>query len=113
MRLEVDNSNMRILLLNATPFFKFKKPQDFFEKQFLYFEAQRFCYLHESTIEVPTDKLIEDLRDKRISYILEDNDLFYAPKDKKFLGKFVTNKICNKIRFVHILNFKSNFWLGA
>ena len=113
MVLEVDSNNMRVLLLNGHPFFKFKKPDDYFEKQFLYFEALRFCHLHETTTEITTDFLIENLKGKRTSYFLEKDHLFWLPEERKFLGKFITTKICNKIRFVNILNFKSNFWAGT
>lgn len=113
MILEVDNNNMRVLLLNGCPFFKFKKPSDYFEKQFLYFEALRFCHLHEATMEITTDFLIENLKGKRVSYFIDKDGLFYHPTDKKFIGKFTTTKICNKIRFVNVLNFKSNFWSGS
>ena len=113
MIMEVDSNNMRVLLLNKQPFFKFKKPSDFIEKQFFYFEALRFCHLHLTTMGITTDFLIENLKGKRVSYFLDKEELFYHPVDKKFLGKFITNKICNKIRFVNVLNFKSNFWSGS
>lgn len=110
-KMEIDDDNMRILLLNGSPFFKFKKPENLHEKQYFYFEAQRFCYLHQSTLHISTDKLM-DLVKKPVSYWIDDDRLIYHPVDKKIIGKFITTKTCNKIRFVNVLNFKSRFWCG-
>ncbi len=112
IKMEIDPDNMRILLLNKSPFFRFRKPETFHEKNYFYYEAQRFCYLYQSTILVTTDKLMEMVK-KPISYWIDENDhLFYHNSDKKLIGKFITNKTCNKIRFVNVLNFKSRFWCG-
>jgi len=112
MILDVDKNNMRILILDNHPFFKFRKPEDFKEKEFLFFEAKRFCFLHSDTVSMPTDILIFEANKRPQSYILDNQKLFYGP-DKKFIGNFLTKKVCNKIRFVHILNYKSNFWCGS
>ena len=111
--MRIDPDNMRVILLNGHKFFKFKKPETFPEKQWLYFEAQRYCYLHESNAHLSTDKILE-MSKKPFSYWTDENDnLFYHPLDKKFIGKFVTNKTCNKVRFLNILNIKSGYWCGV
>jgi hypothetical protein len=111
MLLRVDENNMRVLILDNQPFFKFKKPENYKEKEFLFFEGKRFCFLHADTASMPTDILIFEANKRPQSYVLDDQKLFYNP-DKKLIGTFLTKKICNKIRFTHILNYKSGFWSG-
>jgi hypothetical protein len=112
MQLNIDDNNMRILVLDNHPFFKFRKPETFMDKTFLFFEAKRFCFLHADTVSIPTDILIFETEKRPKSYFLDEHSLIYGP-DKKIVGKFLTKKVCNKIRFVHILNYKSNFWSGS
>lgn len=111
-KMEIDAKNMRVLLLDNSPFFQFKKPETFHEKQYFYFEAQRFCYLHECAKEIPTHELMNILIKTSVSYWIESENLFYHPVDKKFIGKFVTTKTCNKLRFIEILNLNSKNWCG-
>ena len=109
--LEINSDNLRILLLDGLNFFEFKAAADYKEKSFLFHEAKRFCHLYKST-EIPTHEILA-LPKKPFSYWCDENEnLFYYPPDRKLIGKFLTNRVCAKIRLINILNLKSNFWSG-
>ena len=109
--MKIDPDNMRILILNDSPFFKFFKPKTLDEKHFLFFEAKRFCWIHLSAEEFTTNQILKEIDGKRRSYFLEDDKLFYAPNSAN-IGKFLTSKVTHKTRFVWALNWKTNFYCG-
>ena len=98
--LKISDENMRIILLNSTPFFTFNKPETLKEKQFLFMEARRWVYL----VNEKMDKIsVEFCKNFPCHHFYENSGIFFS-KENGEMGKFNNGRKLFKCRFIYILN---------
>ena len=110
--LTINELNRFQLLLNGVTFFEFEKYGEYNTQLFIKFEAERFCFLFNESLSIPTSDLIQKAIDNyRRAYSISGKELWYEPKSLK-IGTFVYTgrKRVHTARFLAILNTKTNFF---
>ena len=109
--LKNSEENMRILLLNNTPFFEFSVPENLQQKQFFFFESLRFVEVFNKNqkTNIFYENLQKPLSTKK--YKKTKNDELFDIHAKMIVGKFLTNKTLLNLKFVFFLNFQHEITL--